>query len=157
MASTINASTSSGIVSTADTSGTLELQSAGTTKLTVASTGVTVADNLSFNSGYGSSAVAYGCRAWVAFNGTGTIAIYASGNVTSITDGGTGIYSVVMTNAMPDSNYAVAISVGRGATNTTLVDTSARATPTTTTFSFAASTSAFALVDANYAYASVFR
>lgn len=40
MSSTINASTSSGLVSTADTSGTLELQSAGTTKLTIASTGV---------------------------------------------------------------------------------------------------------------------
>ena len=39
MPSTINASTSSGIVQTADTSGTLELQSAGTTKLTIASTG----------------------------------------------------------------------------------------------------------------------
>ena len=39
MPSTINASTSSGIVQTADTSGILELQSAGTTKLTIASTG----------------------------------------------------------------------------------------------------------------------
>jgi hypothetical protein len=37
--------------------------------------------NLLFNSGYGSAAVAYGCRAWVNFNGTGTVAIRASGNV----------------------------------------------------------------------------
>jgi hypothetical protein len=47
--------------------------------------------NLLFNSGYGSVATAYGCRAWVNFNGTGTPAIRASGNVSSITDNGTGI------------------------------------------------------------------
>jgi hypothetical protein len=39
--------------------------------------------NLKFNSGYGSVATAYGCRAWVNFNGTGTVAIRASGNVSS--------------------------------------------------------------------------
>ena len=61
--------------------------------------------NLSFNSGYGSAAVAYGCRAWVNFNGTGTVAILASGNVTSITDNGTGNYTINFTNAMPDANY----------------------------------------------------
>ena len=42
--------------------------------------------NLLFNSGYGSVATAYGCRAWVNFNGSGTPAIRASGNVSSITD-----------------------------------------------------------------------
>jgi hypothetical protein len=63
--------------------------------------------NLSFNSGYGSAAVAYGCRAWVNFNGTGTVAIRASGNVSSITDNGTGDYTINFTNAMPDANYAV--------------------------------------------------
>ena len=62
--------------------------------------------NWYMNSGYGSSAVAYGCRAWVNFNGTGTIAIRASGNVTSLTDNGVGNYSVNFTNAMPDANYA---------------------------------------------------
>jgi len=64
--------------------------------------------NLSFNSGYGSTATAYGCRAWVNFNGTGTVAIRASGNVSSITDNGTGEYTVNITTAMPDANYAVA-------------------------------------------------
>ena len=62
---------------------------------------------LSFNSGYGSVATAYGCRAWVNFNGTGTVAIRASGNVTSITDNGVGNYTVNFTNAMPDANYSV--------------------------------------------------
>ena len=67
--------------------------------------------NLAFNSGYGSAAVAYGCRAWVNFDGTGTVAIRASGNVSSITDNGTGDYTVNFSTAMPDANYcAVATS-----------------------------------------------
>jgi hypothetical protein len=52
------------------------------------------ASNFQFNSGYGSVATAYGCRAWVNFNGTGTVAIRASGNVSSITDNGVGDYTV---------------------------------------------------------------
>ena len=51
------------------------------------------------------SAPIYSCRAWVNFNGPGTVAIRASGNVTSITDNGTGDYTVNFTNAMPDANY----------------------------------------------------
>jgi hypothetical protein len=62
--------------------------------------------NFKFNSGYGSVATAYGCRAWVNFNGTGTVAIRASGNVSSITDNGTGDYTVNFTTAMPDANYS---------------------------------------------------
>ena len=62
---------------------------------------------LKFNSGYGSAATAYGCRAWVNFNGTGTVAVRGSGNVTSITDNGTGTYTVNFSTAMPDANYAV--------------------------------------------------
>ena len=65
--------------------------------------------NLAFNSGYGSSAVAYGCRAWVNFNGTGTVAIRASGNVSSITDNGTGDYTVNFTTALVDANYAFTV------------------------------------------------
>jgi hypothetical protein len=75
---------------------------AGATRMGIDSSG-----NFSFNSGYGSAATAYGCRAWVNFNGTGTVAIRASGNVSSITDNGTGDYTVNFTNAMPDANYTV--------------------------------------------------
>jgi hypothetical protein len=49
----------------------------------------------------------YPCRAWVNFNGTGTVAIRASGNVSSITDNGVGYYIVNFTTAMPDVNYAI--------------------------------------------------
>jgi len=113
MAVTLNASTTTGLVQSADLSGSLNIQSNGTTVLGVTSTGASVtgtqsvSGNLSFNSGYGSSAVAYGCRAWVNFDGTGTVAIRASGNVSSITDNGTGDYTVNFTTAMVDVNYSL--------------------------------------------------
>ncbi len=50
----------------------------------------------------------YMCRAWVNFNGTGTVAIRGSGNVSSITDNGTGTYIVNFTIPMPDTNYSCA-------------------------------------------------
>jgi hypothetical protein len=62
--------------------------------------------NLKFDSGFGSVATAYGCRAWVNFNGTGTVAIRDSGNVSSITDHTTGEYTINFTTAMPDANYS---------------------------------------------------
>jgi hypothetical protein len=52
----------------------------------------------------------YAARAWVNFNGTGTVAIRASGNVSSITDNGTGDYTVNFTTAMSDANYAAVAS-----------------------------------------------
>lgn len=55
------------------------------------------------------SAPVYAARAWVNFNGTGTVAIRASGNVTSITDNGTGDYTVNFTTAMADANYSAVI------------------------------------------------
>lgn len=56
------------------------------------------------------TAPSYSCRAWVNFNGTGTVAIRASGNVSSITDNNTGDYTVNFTTAMPDDNYSVCCS-----------------------------------------------
>jgi hypothetical protein len=53
----------------------------------------------------------YAAKAWVNFNGTGTVAIRASGNVTSITDNGTGDYTVNFSSAFVDANYCVA-SIG---------------------------------------------
>jgi hypothetical protein len=51
-------------------------------------------------------------RAWVNFNGTGTVAIRASSNVSSITDNGTGNYTVNFTNALSDANYNCNITSG---------------------------------------------
>lgn len=61
--------------------------------------------NVKINSGYGSSAIAYGCRAWANFTSTGTLTIRNKGNVSSITDNGNN-FNINLTNAMPDSNYA---------------------------------------------------
>jgi len=60
-----------------------------------------------FDSGFGSVATAYACRAWVNFKGNGTVSIRASGNVSSITDVSNGHYIVNLTNAMPDADYSV--------------------------------------------------
>jgi hypothetical protein len=99
------------ITTTGDTNTGIFFPSADTIGFTEGGTQVGEFDssaNFKFNSGYGSVAVAYGCRAWVNFNGTGTVAIRASANITSITDNGTGEYTANFTNAMPDANYAVA-------------------------------------------------
>lgn len=93
------------------------LQSIGGTTITQA----TGAGLFQFNSGYGSVATAYGCRAWVKFNGVGTVAINGSGNVSSITDNGTGDYTVNFTTAMPDTNYAFIGSAARDNTVDTLI------------------------------------
>jgi hypothetical protein len=52
----------------------------------------------------------YPCRAWVNFNGTGTVAIRGSANVTSITDNSAGNYTVNFTTAMPDANYCTNVT-----------------------------------------------
>jgi hypothetical protein len=116
MASTISAGTTSGtaIAITGDTTGALSLQTNGTT------TAVTIdtSQNLQFNSGYGSVATAYGCRAWVNFDGTtspGTIR--GSGNVSSVTKNGTGDYTINFTNSLTDGNYAGQISIGNVGTS----------------------------------------
>lgn len=197
MASSINASTSGagGVITTADNTGILNIQTAGTNAITVDASqnvgigttsptgnldiasssnvnvyirqttgvcntriksdstnaaigtstnhqfsllqnnteGLTIdtSQNLKFNSGYGSVATAYGCRAWVNFNGTSTVAIRASGNVSSITDNGTGEYTINFTTAMPDANYATVL--GGNWSGTAAITTIAASSPTYST------------------------
>lgn len=57
------------------------------------------------------SAPVYACRAWVNFNGVGTIAIRASGNVSSITDNGVGNYTVNFATALPNADYSASVFV----------------------------------------------
>lgn len=102
---TFTGDTNTGIYSSA--ADTVDIATGGTQRGQFDSSG-----NFKFNSGYGSVATAYGCRAWVNFNGTGTVAIRASGNVTSITDNGVGLYQVNFTNALVDANFAVVITGG---------------------------------------------
>lgn len=63
------------------------------------------------------SAPSYSARAWVNFDGTGTVSIRDSGNVSSITDNGTGNYTVNFTTAMPDANYGFQATVSGVAAN----------------------------------------
>jgi len=79
------------------------LASAAVTTVKLADANITAAKLDGAQSG---SAPIYAARAWVNFNGTGTVAIRASGNVSSITDNGVGNYTINFTNAMPDTNYA---------------------------------------------------
>lgn len=68
-----------------------------------------VADKLSTDTGNSPS---YSCRAWVNFSGTGTVGIRASGNVSSITDNGTGDYTLNFLTAIGDVYYAVIATCG---------------------------------------------
>jgi len=116
--------------------------------------------NLAFNSGYGSSAVAYGCRAWVNFNGTGTVAIRASGNVSSITDNGTGDYTVNFTTALADANFAFTVGYRGVANNDTdyVPALHTGSSPSTTAARFVVNnTSIGSLADIDYVCISIFR
>jgi len=124
---------------------------------------IDASSNFKFNSGYGSVANAYACRAWVNFNGTGTVAIRDSGNVSSITDSGVGDYRVNFSTAMPDTNYAVVGSC-QGASGTDIVDfgsfgysASPSVTPTTSQVAVGAFAYSGAGVDTAYVSVAVFR
>jgi hypothetical protein len=100
----------------------------------------------------------YKCRAWVNFNGTGTVAIRAAGNVASITDNGTGDYTVNFTTAMPDANYSFGGNAQTLAGVTTLFLLQANSnTPSATALRILASTSAGSPTDSPYVWLQVFR
>jgi len=99
----------SSLVISGDTSGTVTLAApavAGTTTLTLPATTGTVLNDATVGV----------CRAWVNFNGTGTVAIRASFNVTSITDNGTGNYTANFTTAMTDANFCAQVTGGDSST-----------------------------------------
>jgi hypothetical protein len=89
-----------------------KIQTSAVTTAKIADANITAAKLDGAQSG---SAPIYAARAWVNFNGTSTVAIRASGNVSSITDNGTGDYTVNFTTSMPDANYSVSnISMRNG-------------------------------------------
>ena len=111
--------------------------------------------NFQFNSGYGSVATAYACRAWVNFDGTGTVAIRASGNVSSITDNGTGNYDINFTVAMPDANYSVSGSTDTGESSRVLGRHSS--SPTTSAVRVVCVYPGLSLFDNSQMHVSIFR
>lgn len=100
----------------------------------------------------------FDCLAWVNFNGTGTVAIRASGNVSSITDNGTGDYTINFTNVLPDANYAVAGACGSAAPNASTFWGQYQTAPTVSACRVATGISSTAAnTDFAYVYVAVFR
>jgi hypothetical protein len=100
----------------------------------------------------------YKCRAWVNFNGTGTVAIRASGNVSSITDNGTGDYTVNFATAMPDANYSGVATSGRsGGGSGLVIDAANAAVPTASAYRFYTLSTVFNPADSGYIFAAFFR
>lgn len=56
-------------------------------------------------------------KAWVNFNGVGTVTIRSSFNVSSITDDGTGLFTINFTTALPNNNYCAVASTRRNTTS----------------------------------------
>jgi len=97
------------------------------------------------------------CRAWVNFNGTGTPAIRASFNVSSITDNGTGDYTVNFTVAMPNTNFASILTQGNtDGTNPSGTNSIGLRSVTTTTCQIGCRTSAGAQYDSPVVTAAIF-
>ena len=192
MSSTINASTASGggIITSADASGILQLQTAGVTALSISAAQVVSFTNAvaltsatltsatlttptinsatlttpTINSAQvptiSGTAPLYMCRAWIYFDGSiATPSIKGSGNISSITDNGTGDYTLNFTTAMSDVNYAYNITNDSGGSN------SVRYSCTTTisagslrfTTRFLSSIGSGPVEDQNYVRVSIFR
>jgi hypothetical protein len=135
----------------------------GTVRLGVGNSGATSADAVivdnaglfKFNSGYGSAATAYGCRAWVNFDGTGTVAIRASGNVTSITDNSTGNYTVNFTTALVDANYGVGLGIQKQTSG--VAGLSRNISSTTSAYRFFTTDGSGTALDVEYLNVAIFR
>jgi hypothetical protein len=128
LTTTINASPTNGIVQTADGSGVMKLQSNGVTT---------------------------NALAWVNFNGTGTVAIRSSYNVSSITDNGTGDYTINFATALSDANYAPAFAVRTSGTGNWIQLIANSTAPTTTALRILVG-NGVALADPDYSCVTIF-
>lgn len=114
--------------------------------------------DLQMNSGYGSIATAYGCRAWVNFNGSGAATVRASANITSVFYHGTGDYTVNFANAMPDANYMVALSTNENGAAPVFLALKNGVAPTTTSVRLGARYgTSWSPQDVSYGMVSIFR
>jgi len=103
----------------------------------------------------------YACRAWVNFNGTGTVAIRASGNVSSITDNGVGDYTVNFTTAMSDAVYSIGgiggATAGFGNTGAAALRVADGVAPTSNNCRLVNSAGTNTIIDALYSCVQIFR
>jgi hypothetical protein len=134
----------------------IETASLDTGLVAPSATTATTATSLTTASG---SAPSYSARAWVNFNGTGTVAIRASGNVSSITDNGTGDYTVNFTVAMADANYSANLTsrITATAIAPVVANLLTTTTPTSSLFRMVTDRNGVGPVDPDYVFASVFR
>jgi hypothetical protein len=108
---------------------TIKITDSNVTTAKIANANITAAKLDGAQSG---TAPIYGARAWVNFNGTGTVAIRASGNVSSITDNGVGDYTVNFSTAMSDANYSTVGAVDWTDNNSAQFYVRSNVAPTTT-------------------------
>jgi hypothetical protein len=114
--------------------------------------------NLAGTASTSSDNVINGCaKAWVNFNGTGTVAIRASYNVSSITDNGTGDYTVNFTNAFADTNYVISGTAMNSLASANLFFSPATTAPSTTALRLITLSTGFAFQDSLYVSVAVFR
>ena len=114
--------------------------------------GVTFPDSTSMQTGQ------QACKAWVNFNGTGTVAIRAAYNVSSITDNGTGNYIVNFTTAMPDANYGIVATTKTGSSQSgALASLTNVSNPTASAAILLSLTPSVGLADVEYMSVAVFR
>jgi len=130
MTTTINASTSTGLVQTADTSGILNIQSNG---------------------------VNTNAQAWVRFNGVTTVTIGASYNVSSVTRNSAGNYTINFTNAMTDANYCAVGSAVPSTSGGGFFMGPFTSSPTTSAYRFITTDGGFSQTDAAFCSVAVFR
>jgi hypothetical protein len=98
----------------------------------------------------------YKCRAWVNFNGTGTVAIRAAGNVASITDNGTGNYTINFATAMSDADYSGVFGCNDNG-NTSTMCYRIGGTKSTTAFQVSTASGVAILADNDMCMAAIFR
>jgi hypothetical protein len=116
-----------------------------------------IADNAVTYAKIGTTEQGQLCKAWVNFNGTGTVAIRASYNVSSITDNGTGDYTVIFATAMPDANYSTVVSAGRTTGGAAIASPSYSAAPTVNGVQIAIYNTSGTLTDVDRINVAVFR
>jgi hypothetical protein len=142
-------------------SGTISGISAGGLPDGVVDTDV-IAANAVTTAKLGTSEASGLCKAWVSFNGEGTVAIRSSYNVSSITDNGTGLYTVNFSTTFADTNYALATSTvsfatTTGTANTAVLETDDGANRTTSSAQFRTQLSTGANIDRAVVNVAAFR
>ena len=97
------------------------------------------------------------CKAWVNFNGTGTVAIRAAFNVSSITDNGVGDYTVNFTAALADANYAPTFGSNWNGAGPNYICAWSTVTLTASSLRITQTSAVGALTDEDFCTVSVFR